>query len=92
MRLQPLRPCASTQRRKVCRFLNRGCGWLQTIVTSLSKLLAIPFVSMVPANIHLAKEDTRRSRAGAVFLALTLFGGIAWSVGTTLWKLSGGSE
>ena len=67
-------------------------GWLQTIVTSLSKLLAIPFVSMVPANIHLAKEDTRRCRAGAVFLALTLFGGIAWSVGTTLWKLVGGSE
>ena len=32
---------------------------LLTIVTSLSKMLALPFVSMVPANIQVAKDDTR---------------------------------
>ena len=63
---------------------------LLTIVTSLSKLAALPFVSMVPANIQVAKDDTRHSTAGACGLAFTLFGGIGWAVGTTLWKLTTG--
>ena len=61
---------------------------LLTIVCSLSKLVAIPFILLVPANIHKAKEDRRPSTAGAVGLAVTLFGGIAYAVATAIWKLT----
>lgn len=46
------------------------------------------FVSMVPASIQVAKDDPGRSTLGAWGLAFTLFGGIGWAVGTTLWKLT----
>ena len=42
-------------------------------------------------TIDRADLDIGRSRAGAVMLAVTLFGGIGTAVGTAVFRLAGGS-
>ena len=61
-----------------------------TIVTGLAKLIALPFIFLVPRSVDFAKSDQRRSVWGAVALATVLFGGIGWSVGTAIYKLAAG--
>ena len=61
-----------------------------TIVTGLAKLIALPFILLVPESVDFAKKDTRRSVWGAVALTTVLLGGIAGSVGTTVYKLISG--
>ena len=58
-----------------------------TVITGLAKLLAIPFIPLCPASVHLAKADARTSRAGALLLASILVGGSCWSVGTAIFKV-----
>jgi hypothetical protein len=61
---------------------------LLTIVCSLSKLTALPFIVMVPADIQKAKDDRRHSRAGAIGLAVMFFGGVGYAVATAVYKLA----
>ena len=63
--------------------------WWLTAITGLARLLAIPFVLLVPLNILDAKTRTSRSRGGALALLIGLVGGTLWAVATALNRLTG---
>ena len=63
--------------------------WWLTAITGLARLLAIPFVLLVPLNILDAKTRTSRSRGGALALLIGLVGGTLWAVATALYRLTG---
>ena len=65
-----------------------------TIITAACKLTALPFVGLAPSHIREADAGTgapgeqKRSKAGALGLAMALVAGVLWSIGTALWKLA----
>jgi hypothetical protein len=59
------------------------------IITSLWKLIALPFVALVPAHISVAREGASRSKFGAYLLGSTMVVGTAFAAGTAIIKLAG---
>ena len=59
-------------------------------ITSMVKLVSLPFVALVPASISLAREGTARTKAGAWLLGTTMVAGTMFAVVTSIVKLAGG--
>ena len=58
-------------------------------ITSLWKLTALPFVTLVPAHISVAREGVKRSKFGAYLLGSTMVVGTTFAAGTAVVKLAG---
>lgn len=59
------------------------------ILTSLWKLIALPFVALVPASIDLAREGSKRTKAGAYLLGTVMVAGTTFAAVTAVIKLAG---
>jgi len=61
--------------------------WELTLLTSSAKLVALPFLPLVPSAAALDSPDERRSVAAGALILLLFIGGLAWAlvqVGLTL--------
>ena len=62
--------------------------WQLTLLTSTAKLVALPFLPLVPSATALESEDTRRSVAAGVVILVLFTGGLSWALAQVFLTLS----